>query len=1044
MNNIITHRIKKAFYISFTMLAFLMACCSSILPLLKTQKTYADSNPASWVLCKTTDGQQLYNAATTDNIPYYLRSKSDVTTTDDMNSLLNQILEASGYNFEKVNESILGRKIQPDPDSATKNTASTKNQVTNPNAKAAKVNPFDRFGVAGLHWSSYTGEWKYYYVNGCQSDTDTAAKIDFGKFYDGREEPKTTYDDIGNSKDPRVQQYNKGASASWANAFYDAIANGLFSIIKLVVVLTIALISFSFSDITDIIGLTSSGSNNGDTFVSIFNNLYSGFFLPLVIMAILGTAMFILWNGLIKRQIRYALVNGLGTVLVCFVLATMISANPNFWIPLPNRIFTYGQSLVVSALGQSANSGGDLCSTNVGSTSSTTKINVNDNSSTSDRAAQMAKIGTNMKSVIGCRLWEEFLFKPWVRGQFGTEYSKLYAAGTKGATIMNNVNKSWVGSASVPLGGNTVIHNWALYQLSTQTEAHAQTPKTNKTNINNTGSGTLNGATDTTSDNSNVVKKVDGVSSDWWRIVDALSNYNEEFTTTKVTSGSNDVTTTEQQETQPMSVWQSWIGNRSYERIGTAILSIIFGGIGILGPLVFSFMSAVYSIGVTFLMALSPIFLLFGCWAGPGTKIFRSWLEALISVGVKKIVCSGLLLLSFSLSMAGISLIDKIGWIQAFLLMFVMSVVLLKNRHRILEAFSKIDLGGVTNLISPFNKVIDKQKNRMRATGRFANSTASGALMARQFGMKASEGAKLGARLEAHNIMRKSTLGRQALIQMNNYGDFSPESLRCVMCGRTLIPGTVAFTDENGDFYCTECVNDLGMYQNLYEVHLPKARANSSNDKRHESVGHKLKRINKQRIFRKYTKDDVTKNKVKSDQKGGFTNLGSKNTSWLSYGKTQQMMDLKRDDKNNLYWNNSNVQNMITDNLDKLENDMHEFYLQYEVRGETVIPPAIPEPLSGYIDNVKLLAAWQSGRKDIVRSTYKLAWMKWYNDNAAGIHNVDNDTQNVTDKVIDRYQPKQFQDYQPNNGNPNNTESNDNSNDNINDKNDDSDDTKNE
>ena len=73
------------------------------------------------------------------------------------------------------------------------------------------------------------------------------------------------------------------------------------------------------------------------------------------------------------------------------------------------------------------------------------------------------------------------MFDPWVLGQFGTTPNNLWAEGkpvpewAKDGKTIGNHNTKWVGDANVPLGGDTTLNNWALYQLSTQTTGHLPT-----------------------------------------------------------------------------------------------------------------------------------------------------------------------------------------------------------------------------------------------------------------------------------------------------------------------------------------------------------------------------------------------------------------------------------------------------------------------------------------------------------------------------------------------------------------------------------------
>lgn len=978
-----TRKIKRNVLATLVLMSLLVSCLSALFPAFSIQKASADNNPATWIMCDTEDGKMLYNAATTDLVPYSIRSKSNVAQLEPIDGFLNSILSISGFRFKEVNEAILGRPIvdngktdseKEDAEKDENKDEDDKDKVqSNANATAERVNPFDRFGVAGLKWSSYSGEWKYYETDGC-ADQNEASTTDFGVFYKDRKEPKASFNESSESKDPRVIQYNKGVFTSWGNAFNGLVTNGLFGVAKTIVTFTIALISFSFTDVTDIIGLGSSNGSNG--LVGLFTNLYNGFFTPLVTLAFLFTAGYVMYYGLVKRQIRQALISGLAQTFMCLFLAIVIAGNASFWIPLPNRIATYTQAVVINALGQSTTGQNGLCGTNVGAMK---KPSVNADGSANEQKAQMQKIGENMRSTVGCRMWEEFLLKPWARGQFGSEYSDLTVAGTKNGKL-KNINSEWTKKADVPLGGNVIEHNLALFQLSAQTEAHAQlSPETGL-------------ATDS---NDNQIRLVDGISSDWWRVADILSNYDEEKVTTTPPGSTTSVETEERVNSSPLPQWQSWIGNKPTERYSTAFLSIIFGGLGSVGPLVFGLLTTIYSVGVTLLMALSPIFLLLGCWAGRGQQAFRGWLEALVSTMIKKVVATGLLLISFAFTINAMNMINTIGWIKAFLLLFIMTLVLIKNRKVIMDTFSKVNFGGVLRPDRMFSSFVREKTKYADEAAMVGVSALTGAQQARRQGMSMLDGAMMGAGVQMKNTMRKNTFGRAALTQM---GAKSNETKFCSMCSRRIDPGQSGITyhyyiNDEGDYICSECAVDMGQETELYKIE--GVTSDSKYDKKTRKT---LREITKQRA--------VTRGLTEAEQKELVKNQGvstrnaahqaTANSSWLSYTTAQKLMNLSLDDEGNLYWDNDAVVSMISDNMSRLNNDFDEYEKEWRKYGEATNPPAVPEPISKYVSSAYLDEAWHSGYYNIVEEEYTEAWKNWYIDNSISITNLDDTDREAT------------------------------------------------
>lgn len=942
----------------------------------------ADSNVASWIMCLTEEGSLMYNAATTDLIPYTLRSKSALATTTPVDDYaLNGLLEFTGFDFTKVNEEILGRKITPiDIEEGTPGDS---------NNTAGKYNAFDRFGVAGLTWSSYMGEWKYYQVDACRS-SEEASKTNFGSFYEHRKEPKSTYSEAGRSSDPRTMQFSKIAIGTWAISFNDTLSNIIFSITKAIISLTIVFVGLAFTDVTALIGLSPDGVGNTST-VGIFNSLFSGVFTSLVLIAVLITAAYFIYYGLFKRQYRRALnIAGKGTL--AFIIAYMMSVNPAFWIGLPNKVTMYGQSIVLSAMGN-ATTTGELCDTEVGFTAP---------KGGESSQAELDKVSENMQSVISCRIWEEMLFKPWVRGQFGVEYGEL------DSSKIGNVNGEWVGDASVPIGDGKYINNWALFQLSSQTNAHSALGETN------------------------VPVYVSGVSNDWWRIVDAFSNYDEEQVTEEIVGSGSEITHMKQVNNTPTKYWTTWIGNNSSQRVGTAMLSVLYGIVGSIPLLIFAGLSAIYGLMLTFLMMMAPIFLLFGVAGERGNKILMGWLELLLNTMIKRVATAGLLVISFAIISAAMDLITVVGWVKSFVLLCVITLVLVKNKDTLLNMMANIDLGGIFNPADGARKVMSDYKRRGRKAGLIAVGSVAGAHAGIKTKQGAIEGFKQGFKQQSFNTMRQTDIGRRALIEYNTTHDEENNAdLRtCIVCGLQLddpSSGNIsvgAFTDEYGNMYCQMCADESGI-DDLYEVTLDntddkKSYISAKFDdstieevdaliKKYGSAEKALEELKKKDKKKGEALDEKTKIARMSKKKqlntyGSRSILATKNRSWLSWSEQQSQMGLELGENPGEYTiDEQGTQNMITTNLQRLKEDELVYKEHFKTYGRLSMPPALPEPIRELLDLGLINEAWSSERYDYIEHAYKTAWIKWYNDNASNAENITKESIDNFNKVIKDY-----------------------------------------
>lgn len=931
--------------VTLAIMAVFMVISSLLSFISSSQKVEADLDPASKLLCKFDDGKVLVNFYSTDTFHYMLRSKSAVTSTDYVESnWLNKMLEVTGFDFRKTNEAILGRELNPielpeeDPSGANK--------------KAPKVSAFDRFGMAGLKWSSYQGEWKFYQVDGCASQ-DKASPTEYGVFYKDRKDPKSTYDEISTSKDARSVQFNKGVLANIGTAFTDTISNLMFMITKIIITLTIMFVGLSFTDITTLLGMMESDGDAIGPVAGVFKTLFDGVFSGFVVMAFTLTAIFVFYKAVIKREVRYAL-SSLIKALIIFIMAFAMASNPSFWIGIPNKVANYGQALVLSTTTgiYKNDKNTDLCVTDVGSIDKDVNI---DTKKLEGFEEDFEKINANMRSMIGCKMWEVLLFRPWVRGQYGAEYEDLAADKVK------NDNSDWVGTPSVPVGEGKKIKNWALFQVSAQTNAHAP--------IGNEGIPTL----------------VNGVNGDWWRITDALSNYMENESTEEDSNG-NSQTYKEVIPTKPTQYWQSWIGNNQLERMGVAFMSVLFGVLGSLAPLVFGIASAVFGLGLTLLMMTSPIFLLFGLWSGKGDAIFLGWLSAVINTVLKKIGAGLLLVLSLSFSMIIMDMIDTVGYVTSFMLMLVLTLVLLRNKDKILNMIASINFGGAFDPRVKANQFFNVQKNIAREAGRTALATVSGAQSAKKSGQNVLTGARVGVTRQLENRMNTTGFGREILRQKEISEDADSLNRQvCKMCHMPLgVKGQeIAYEDADGNYYCVPCAEEMGI-EELFEV--VAGQKTSMNDVKSLVSMYKEGKGDNQYIPQK---------EVRSVQ--------SPKRSWISHSTMRNEMDLKKVD-GEYEWNDEAVQGVIKANIAKLKED-YVVYVNVASRIGTkrMNPPPVPEPLTNYIDFALINMAWEDNNFDIVEKTYKEAWKQWYEDNAEIVSNVNEEQIEKFKEEIDKY-----------------------------------------
>lgn len=731
-----------------------------------------------------------YQASQTDALYFDSQSKSAVSSgKEDVNSGLNWILMASGMDFNKVNEGIIGQEVEKAGTSLRPEAAMSEEELKEQWNKGPQVSPFDRFGMAGTTFSSYNGEWKYFLVDACSDEDPVDLKE--GAFYDNRLETKSTWEDRSDSKDPRTMQHYKGETSRFWFGFVTLISNMIFWVTKFITTVTIAFINFSFSDMSKTLGIN--GILSGDSINDgLFGHLFTGIYTPLIILALVATGLKIFWDGAVKRQFRKAM-GTMGISLGMFFVALAVSVQPSFFVNLPNNAAVIVQAVIVKSFtGELAGASG-LCSTDMGSK----PIGLQDG--TEGKADQdfLEGVAANMRSSIGCTFWQTFVFKPWAEGQWGTSWNETWAKdktaawAPAGAKELQNTNAEIAGEPVVPLGDGKTMSNWAVFNLSTLTNAHSP--------IGHEGSFS---------------KYSQGVAHDWWRIVDTLTNYEEMANKAQVNSadsGAEDIEYTVPKGNPPLEQWDNWSGNNPGTRFASAISSLFIGGVGLIAPLFLGLMAAVYSLAMTIVMVFLPVMLLFGAWGGRGFNIFKQWAKLLWSLFTKRIAVGIMLMLSIVFVNASIVLMDSVGWWQGALMLVVLTFIIIKSRHKISDMLAASSAGSFAGVASRISEGISTTG---KTVGGIAVSAASGAAYSKIRGGTMGGGAMAGMKQEFNNLSYRTPFLRDVRAAQQSVRASKGDTLHdeagnivknCALCQEPLEDGSIVKMGSNGLWYCQFC-----------------------------------------------------------------------------------------------------------------------------------------------------------------------------------------------------------------------------------------------
>lgn len=784
----------------------------------KDSRTAHAFDPVQTVMCAFGDDStigKVYQLTSSDDLYFYLRSKSAIAPgINDVDGGFNPLLSAITKNdFEKVNEQIIGKTLDgkysvesaEDENKSGEIDANSgdngENYAGTPYPdnfnKGPKVNPYDRFGLAGLHYTAYNGEWSYYIVKACADEDPLPSGM--GAFYEDRKEPMSTWDEISRSADPRSSVFMKFAHGNHLMGYATMVSNFFFWWNKLFVGLTLAFIQLSFTDIVGVLGIDDIVGGDKGLLTVFMQTVY----YPLIIFAAVAVGV----RTLIQAA-RGGMRQAFSTIVISLVMvaiATVTAAFPGKIASLPNNIAAVGQAVVVGSMSTGFGGGNGMCETDVAN------MKVSSTGSAEKAKSDLAKMSENMSSSVSCMIWRSFAFRPYLTGQFGKDYNELFVNDTKDKTRdsksqeLKNVNGEWVGDAAVPMGGGEFIRNWGMFSVSVNTNAHSPLAHPGEAS-----------------------KTTNGVANDWWRIVDALSNYDTEEV--KASAGTGDRSGDFSYDApaagiEPLDPWNDWIGRGVLQRLMVSFFSLAISVVGLGAPSFFAMMSAVYSVGIAVLMALMPVMLLFGAWGGSGFHAFKRWAISVLEVVIKRLITGFLLVLSLLFTAAGIRMMDEVGWFSGFTTILVVAIALFFMRRKIMDIITSA-LGVRNGFSGVVGRLGAMAKGTTSATTNIVGSTVVAGARVKSSGGSFTKGALYGARRSAKDLSRRNrwTSGLvtsydrgKAMVAGKTTMDLSkvsnPAQKTCTDCGKLIDNSEkVAYrSPRTGFLMCAECADRLSI-----------------------------------------------------------------------------------------------------------------------------------------------------------------------------------------------------------------------------------------
>lgn len=393
------------------------------------------------------------------------------------------------------------------------------------------------------------------------------------------------------------------------------------------------------------------GGTNNKSGSGLIGNLTTGIYEPLIVFAFLFTACWLMYKGLIKRELR-ASFSGIAWSLAVFLFGIMALSKPTMLASAPQSINSTIGSCIIGAMD------GTSCLSNKQATPSSL-VGPECQSKASTSGIKGAELAVNG---MGCTLWKSFVLNSWARSQFGRPYNDLYVSnipkgGHKWGVDLGNNAKNYCihltssqsaksfNNGQVTTNGGPVVCNIALYQL------YLNSGLVDKSN---TGKN-INPSDDYDSRYYNIILPVTKDKTSW-------------------------------------NAWAPYSLQGGATRAVSSFSALLVTIIAMSSLVIFAFWGLVYSFAGTLLMAFAPLFLLCAVVPGKGKRIFLGWLDSVISSTLKYMASA--LFVIIALAMYSGILNNTSNSASAFIGILIMVGVMFTYRKEIINLLGAANLGG--------------------------------------------------------------------------------------------------------------------------------------------------------------------------------------------------------------------------------------------------------------------------------------------------------------------------------------------------------------
>ena len=423
-----------------------------------------------------------------------------------------------------------------------------------------------------------------------------------------------------------------------------------------------------------------------DTKAGLISNLGKNVFYPLSTLAFLTVAVYLIWEGLIKRKFR-ASFGALGWSLLAFALGVFTVVNGQLVAKAPTEINATITNCVLSA------ASGKSCLNSTGTNPKESTNSMCDaDTSQSVSAAEAASINAGRFS---CIVNKAIVYDRWAEQQFGYSLDELWTVNPPDGY------KVW---PQDKLSGSPTDYCVNFYTADSPNQMSSATKFTSNSKCN-IALAFMASRTD--------------------------ADFGEKI-------GFPTITGTAAMDSQ---MWNAYSGNG---RTSVPILLLIASFIIVATFVPVVVYALVYNITATILTVFAPIFLLIGIHPGRGRKIFLGWLESIISNILKYMASCFMVIVMIFIYGAAFS---KMNQAQVFVASVILGVTFVSYRKELANLMGAVNMGGarVSNIAGEkLSKAGQKAKYMgMAAAGGAIGGTLAGINDARESGKLMSKDDKI-------------------------------------------------------------------------------------------------------------------------------------------------------------------------------------------------------------------------------------------------------------------------------------------------------------